>query len=134
MQLIDTQKGLEGLYTDSILSIIFLTKDYSNKSKSFFKNYKNDKIKSIHYVWQKIENEPCSIFYILQGLLEKEIYGEIEPLNEYFKFTIKSFMNFVCTDFKSYKIEQEESNSKRELITSEDYFNKWKHIPNLEEF
>ena len=52
------------------------------------------------------------MFSILVNILELESKGYIEPIFDYSKYTIKSFMNFINTGFRSYVEEKELSNKK----------------------
>ena len=97
-----------------IISFIFLTKSLSEitvkEFEAFNENISNFvEIKStIHLPWKITKNNPNnSVVEMLQSLLQLEAIGSIDPIHEYTKYTIKSFMNFINNDFKSYIEEKE---------------------------
>jgi len=123
-QLIDTQEGIKKHYkTEAVFALIYLTKDYSRISQDFYSNYINNKDycnNSLHYTWENTDTKKeQSVFTMFQNIISKEYMGEMEPLHEYSKYTLKSFMNFIKSDFKSQKEEKIERNT----ISEEDYFN-----------
>jgi hypothetical protein len=98
------------------ISLIFLTNNYSNNCNEIFKNWRGDKedfkdIPACHLTWKASEceeNNKKSIFNQFSNLLKKESLGLIEPIHEHTKYTIKSLLNFIKSDFKSYKKEKQE--------------------------
>lgn len=118
-QLFEEVMGLKKYYeslsenTQPSISMIFLTPKYSKKAVQEYKEFERKinetqiNIKYHHMIWEKSEeNKESSIYSILSELLKKEIIGEIEPIYEYTKHTIKGFMTFISSDFKSYKEEK----------------------------
>lgn len=97
------------------LAFIFLTPDKStNVVKEFleFKSKYSD-IVSKHYSWQEGDGDNSeSIIKMLTRILEVETIGLIEPINEYSKYTMKAFLNFIRSDFSSYKKEKEYKRTK----------------------
>jgi hypothetical protein len=105
------------------LSLILLTDGNSEKSRDSFSKWrgKEEQLKSIpdcHLIWKKSQlksDERSSIFDQLSSLLVRENSGHIEAIHEHTKYTIKSFLNFIKSDFRTYK---EEIDRKRELISA----------------
>lgn len=117
------------------IGTIFLTPDTSTSEK-YFKEFKesieknmNVNIPFYHHFWRT--NEKNGIYFFLNDILSKESVGLIEPLQDYTKHTIKAFMNFIETGFKSKKDEKDESESHKKK-----YFESYlelKHIWKLKE-
>lgn len=78
------------------LLIIFLTPESSNiLLKSEFENLILDKDKNHKKCWLYWSSNYYSITSLLKNILSKETIGEINPLNDYLKHTIKAFINFI---------------------------------------
>lgn len=60
-----------------------------------------------HIFWNHSENEN-SIVSFLKIMLNAEAKGNIEPLNEYTLHTIKAFIQFIESDFRSEKQEEKD--------------------------
>lgn len=104
------------------IGLIYLTPDYTQYATNSFQKYlkqlavynKGD-VRSIHMIWnnsEEADNIPKSVFYQLSDLLRLESFGLIDPIHEYTKYTIKSFMNFIATGFTSY-IEEKQNIAER---------------------
>jgi hypothetical protein len=104
--------GITNEYSEIPVGFIYLTPYFSEKCKEeyelFCMNHKE--IPSYHLSWNDKEDE--SIYSLLVGMLENESRGLIEPIFEYSKYTIKAFLNFITTDFQSYREEKNNINKK----------------------
>jgi hypothetical protein len=80
------------------------------------------KFTSHHHYWNK---ENTGIYSILNDILSKESIGFIEPVQDYTKHTIKAFMNFIDSGFKSKKDEKDESYKKKYYETIDEIFAIW---------
>lgn len=110
------------LQTKPIISFIYLiphaiknTESEFNKLEKEIANHK-DVINTIAktYYWGKKDDGAINVNKMLEDLLKEEAYGDIEPLNEIVKYIIKSFKNFINSDFKSYKEEKSDSKEKQD--------------------
>ncbi len=124
-QLIDELDGIidiqsEAGKSDSKIIMIFLTKEYSKNAKDSYNNFlveieKKENRKNIfsqHLIWSKNNDvKDKSIFDQLSKILDRENKGDLDPIHEYSKHTIKSLLNFISTGFKS--ISEETSVSRR---------------------
>jgi len=100
-QLLDEIKGLSEEKTQNI-DFIFLTLHPANKE--FIKeinNKINDNIKLINLCW-KNDKLYKSFSEIIEELLTKEQSGKIQPMYEYIRHTLKSFNQFIETDFNKH--------------------------------
>jgi galactitol-specific phosphotransferase system IIB component len=100
--------NIQEIIDTNSISFVYLTPTFCLKCEEEykdFKDYHND-IPSIHLSWNK------DIYESLVDMLVEESKGEIEPIFEYSKYTIKAFMNFIKTDFQSYKEEKSNINKK----------------------
>lgn len=92
-----------------MLSVIFVTPD-SQKASDEFKSYDTQdeyNVPKVHLKWCSDDDESRSTIYdFLESILVDESRGEIEPINDYTKHTIKSFMTFISNGFRS-AIEEE---------------------------
>lgn len=85
------------------LAIVFLTPSTERKSlKTEFKNLKLLDPKHVK-VWISWSDKDQSIIKILKKILRKESEGEINPINEYTRHTIKAFIGFLNTTVTSSK-------------------------------
>lgn len=120
---------------EEIISSIFLTPD-SVSSDNYFKAFKekkqeDEKLKAhlaFHIAWQKTDDDKRikpknTIYDYLKEILSEEAQGTIEPIHDYTKHTIKAFMNFIDSGFKSIVQEKnEEDKYKKEFFDTEDEF------------
>lgn len=124
-QLNEQLEGIKNKYQESIqkdnteIGFIYLTPESCPKCKEEYEKFKNfhNYIPSTHLSWNG------DIYNLLVSMLEKESKGIIEPIFDYSKYTIKAFMNFIKTDFQSYKEEKDNVNKKdttRFIFDSED--------------
>ena len=114
--LIDFYKGEEYLPK---ISQVYLTPD-GQKSIEHFNDSKkkiNRGIELNHIRWK---SESGNISSLLKKLLELESMGNIEPMGEYIKYTLKAFINFINTDFRSSK--KYKNSTDRILLTEEEFF------------
>lgn len=96
----------------SSVTSIYLTPD-EPKYTSEFNLAKEELVNSHHIHWKSQDEKASSIVSILYGLLEEEVKGKIEPLNEYTIHTIKAFCQFIENHFKSER-QIEKSRKRRE--------------------
>lgn len=107
-QLNEQLEGIQKEITNEKIGFIYLTPEACPKCKEeyeIFKDSHND-IPSTNLSWND------DIYKSLIKMLEEESKGTIEPIFEYSKYTIKAFMNFIKTDFQSYKEEKSNINKK----------------------
>jgi hypothetical protein len=98
------------------LSIVFLTpKSNNNALISEFNNLKKEISINHNYLWIYWLNDTVesSILHIIKDILKKELYSEINPINEYMRHTLKAFVQYV----KSVVSPQDE---RRKMRTSQD--------------
>jgi len=84
----------------SSVTSIYLTPD-EPKYTVEFDLAKEELSNSYHVHWKSKNESASSITSILYNLLQEEVKGKIEPLNEYTLHTIKAFCQFIENDFKS---------------------------------
>jgi hypothetical protein len=111
------KKQLEEELEDPIEDIysIYVTPDHEKFDKEF--DTISDVLKNkVHLKWNK-KNE-ISIKSLLKILMKKENDFKIEPFNDYTKNTLKAFIQFIDSDFKSEK--QEKKEIKRDIHSSTD--------------
>jgi len=94
----------EDRFDEKSVFSIYLTPD-DTKFDVEFNTYSN-KISGNHIIWNSKVNED-SVLNLLKEIISDETKGEIEAINEYTKYTIKSFIMFIENDFKS-KIKEED--------------------------
>jgi len=123
-QLVDESNGLISKYdsegNDLVISLIFLTNEVNDKSIDVFKKYcdqfngSNDNMfgNKVHYQW-KNKDEIISVYNMLLSVLNLDNVGEIDPIHEYTRYTIKSFLNFINNDFSSYLVEVQSNREKK---------------------
>lgn len=104
-QLEDQYDVLKFFYTDenTKISQVYLTPNEKNSIESFNtykENTLDENIFSKQVFWK---SESKDVVSLLQQLIKLENEAKIEPINEYMKHTLKSFVNFIETDFKSKK-------------------------------
>ncbi|OCL90865.1 PD-(D/E)XK nuclease family protein [Arcobacter porcinus] len=115
-QLKNQFEGIKKDYPNIPLGFIYLTPNSpkaSSEYEEFSKKYQN--VDSYSLYWKddsKNDDVNKDVFSILVNILELESKGYIEPIFDYSKYTIKSFMNFINTGFRSYVEEKELSNKK----------------------
>lgn len=85
------------------LAIVYLTP--FSKRKSLKTEFKNLKLKDPKHLksWIKWNDEEHGIVKILKKILKKESEGEINPINEYTRHTIKAFILFLNATVSSTK-------------------------------
>jgi hypothetical protein len=114
-QLNEQLEGIRTEYHNTPIGFIYLTPTSSDKSKNEYKEFIiiNPNIPAHHLLWNSEEDElSTSIYRLLVDMLNDESKGLIEPIFEYSKYTIKAFLNFIKTDFQSYKEEKSNINKK----------------------
>lgn len=89
------QAIIEDESTIDNLAIVYLT-PVSNKL-SLINEFKNLQLKDSKHIkkWMQWNDEEYGIITILKGILKKESEGEINPINEYTRHTIKAFILFL---------------------------------------
>jgi len=107
-QLNEQLEGIKKEIEINRIGFIYLTPESCLKCKEEYKYFQdsNSDILSMHLSWNN------DIYNSLVAMLEQESRGTIEPIFEYSKYTIKAFMNFIKTDFQSYKEEKSDINKK----------------------
>ena len=77
------------------LAIVYLT-SFSNRD-TLEKEFQNLELKNSNHIkkWINWNGEEASIIKILKKILQKESEGEINPINEYTRHTIKAFILFL---------------------------------------
>jgi hypothetical protein len=63
--------------------------------------FSKDGMKGLLINWNNTEGYSPSVVLMLENLLKEENAGAIQPIEEYTKHTIKAFINFIKSDFKS---------------------------------
>lgn len=126
-QLFEEIIGLVNSYKESsfekeqpLVSFIFLTHSGSKRAINEFQHLLTTLesegvfVPCFHQVWGGEENEriEVTIVDLLSNILKEEAIGKIEPIFDYTKHTIKSFISFIYSGFKSYKEEKNLFNEK----------------------
>lgn len=85
------------------LAIVFLTP--LSKRKALKTEFNDLKLKDPKHskIWIRWNDKENSVIKILKGILQKESEGEISPINEYTRHTIKAFILFLNTVVSSTK-------------------------------
>ena len=116
-QLYEEVVGLQNYYQEPLsieiqptLSLIFLTPETKHAAAEFVEclyTFKEEKIEisSLHMVWDSEENAD-SVASLLRNILDQEAKGMMDPIYDYTKHTIKSFLSFIYSGFQSYKEEK----------------------------
>jgi hypothetical protein len=123
-QLYEEIVGLKNYYFEPLsdfpqplISFIFLTPTKTKRATDEFNELLHTlqemslTLSCLHMVWEE-DSEPLSIVSLLINLLEQEDKGKIDPIYDYTKHTIKSFISFVYSGFQSYKDEKVLSHEK----------------------
>ena len=102
---IETLSELLGLTKEDIkkiISLIYITPQCKEAEDTYtaFQSSNTD-ISSCQLLWNSDDPDKETIVNMLQQILRKDSVGEIEAINEYPKYTIKSFITFINNDFKS---------------------------------
>jgi len=107
-QLNEQLEGIKKEFHDTPIGFIYLTPECCPKCEKEYIEFstKHNEIPANHLFWN------TDIYNWMIDMLEKESKGKIEPIFEYSKYTIKSFMNFIQTDFQSYKEEKRNINKR----------------------
>lgn len=96
-----------GDWKDQIHSI-YVTPEDSKLSAEF---EQASSINPTHILWDAKDSEVTTIKLMLKDILQRESQGDAEALNEYTNHTIKAFIQFIATDFRS---EKEDEKKRRE--------------------
>ena len=83
-QLEDEYTGLKASSDKPIIFCLLTPK--ANKFKSKFEVSQKDKF--VHIYWE-------DVIVILKNILKADLFGDINPIDSYVKYTIKSFINFM---------------------------------------
>lgn len=115
-QLNDEVVGLLNYYENdrTAISFIYLTPSYSSRALEEFEqlqhfiNEQKYAIPAYHITWgiEKAEENNTAISTLIAQLLQEEAIGKIEPMYDYTKHTLKSFVSFIYSSFKSYQEEK----------------------------
>ena len=102
-ELVKIEKNIKKIDIHSI----YVTPDNDGFTKEFENFKKEVNPNAFHIIWKEnssnsIEDKK-SIKEILETILLLENQAKIDPINEYTKHTLKSFIQFIETDFKSEK-------------------------------
>lgn len=118
--------------------LIYITPDLSDATNNtiFSDDTKNMDAPYVHMTWSsKFSNLPDDseknkyIFYHLSDILEKEGKGLSEPIFDFTKHTIKAFLAFIDSDFKSLKEEKKEGLWAKMVYKDYDEFISKSNIP-----
>lgn len=101
-QLNEQLEGIQKEFPNTTTGFIYLTPASCQKCKKEYSEFitTHANIPATHLLWSS------HIYDWMVDMLIEESKGEIEPIFEYSKYTIKAFMNFIKTDFQSYKEEK----------------------------
>ena len=107
-QLNEQLEGIKKEFPETQIGFIYLTPESCPKCKEEYCEFKtkHENIPATHLFWSS------DIYDWMIDMLVEESKGEIEPIFEYSKYTIKAFMNFIQTDFQSYKDEKRNINKR----------------------
>lgn len=129
-QLFEEIFGLVNYYSGSslkkeqpLVAFIYLTHSGSQRAINEFNELlltleiEGLSVPCYHLSWgrEDLENLEITIADLLSRILREESIGKIEPIYDYTKHTIKSFISFIYSGFKSYKEE------KNLLVEKSDY-------------
>lgn len=111
-QLVREYEGLKRKHNDKKLGMIFLVPYSSNDGDNLDIRVQleydalPEKLDGSHFkqivTWQKNNISYPSISAIIEGILEDEAKGLIEPIPEYTRHTLKAFNVFINSDFEGY--------------------------------
>ncbi|TXK83458.1 PD-(D/E)XK nuclease family protein [Paenibacillus sp. N3.4] len=124
-QLFEEISGLTSYYKNQItnenqkfplISFVFITPKKTKRAIAEFNELLsklencNFSIPCLHIIWSGEDNDEdnVAITSLLKDILQYESIGEIEPIYEYTKHTLKSFLSFIKSDFQSYLAEKTE--------------------------
>lgn len=102
-QFLSTLAELKGDLKEDQIHSIYVTPE-SEKLKLEFESA--EILNKTHILWDSKEADDLSIKSMLKNLLHLEQEGEIEALNLYTSQTVKAFIQFIATDFRSEKAEE----------------------------
>lgn len=107
-QLNEQLEGIQTKFPNTPTGFIYLTPESCPKCREEYSEFitTHKDIPVTHLFWSS------HIYGWMVDMLVEESKGEIEPIFEYSKYTIKAFMNFIKTDFQSYKEEKSNINKK----------------------
>jgi len=97
------------------IAVIFLVPAASDGTLSPNIEYTFDNIQTIEndlkiiVTWQKSEGGFPSISNIIESLLKDEWFGNIDPIPEYTRHTLKALKHFILNDFTGYEYERSAS-------------------------
>ncbi|WP_182103210.1 PD-(D/E)XK nuclease family protein [Niallia taxi] len=129
-QLFDEIIGLVNYYKGSslekeqpLVAFIYLTHSGSQRAINEFNELlptleiEGLSVPCYHLFWggEELERLEITLVDLLSRILKEETVGKIEPIYDYTKHTIKSFISFIYSGFKSYKEE------KNLLVEKSDY-------------
>ncbi|GAB0169758.1 PD-(D/E)XK nuclease family protein [Lysinibacillus sp. CTST325] len=97
-----------------LVSFIFLTHTGSKRALNEFNELLSTieverlSVPCYHLSWgeEELDGLEITIVDLLSKILKEEAIGKIEPIYDYTKHTIKSFISFIYSGFKSYKEEK----------------------------
>ena len=121
-------KGLCEKFSDSIIGMIYLVPISENNDildAKIENHYNNLEVKEDHFkslvTWQKnsLNNIP-SIVSIIEDILEDEHSGNIDPISEYTRHTLKALKSFISNEFNGYSYEKNKSASGKYNILTEE--------------
>lgn len=117
---------------DNIHSI-YITPETTSFNNEF-ENNTDEITNKTHLHWNNNDDENNSIKNLLQQILIDEANFRIDPLNQYAKHTIKAFIQFINSGFKSVK--QEKSDREKGIRdihkTTSSLFNKYDNLLDIE--
>ena len=96
---------------------------------TFYEEFKdNIEVPNKTHIFWKNDDTKKSIKNMLIDIVSKENIGDIEAINEYTRHTLKSFIQFIETDFKSEKEIEKERKNDGVYTNKEQKLNKDSHI------
>lgn len=102
---------------------IYVTPD-EEKYDQEFQDFIATGKRGAHLKWKCEDNSSNDLVSILRTLIKKDEDGEIEPIQDYTKHTIKALINFVLSDFKSEQEEKKEGKGGKNFVPAEQFYKK----------
>jgi hypothetical protein len=111
IQLQREYEGLKEKFPKKNITMIYLVPSVgeviSTKIENFFNNnltLKNKNDSKVIFTWQCSQNP--SIEKMISTILNEEAVGNISPVSEYTKHTLKAFKQFIVSDFAPYEFDK----------------------------
>lgn len=111
---IESAKTRLNISEEDIYSVYLTPNDEIFKSE--FKKLKHNNL--VHYFWHLENKTEISVTGILSEILKADVNCENDPISDYTKQTLKAFIQFVKSDFKSEKKIKDERKFKKDIYNS----------------